>query len=200
MLGEDCTYKFMHCQQINLGKRIVNLKDFREVVDNLVTVVQRKATLFLQALCSVYTNGDVLAVVLALGESLDVLEVTNSPRQKVRRHNGCALEDNSVEAIALAGLDVFLWHVTKRSLVLWYFNLDVEGCLQVWLVEAGERAAGIARLELRAEHVVELVVFGNGCWDFAFGRVLGSIEACHDLQALLAFSLASFKVLSNVRC
>jgi hypothetical protein len=171
----------MNGQQINLGKRVIDLEDLGEVVDNLVAVVQGKMTLLLQTAGSVNPDGNVLAVVLALGESLDVLKVTNSPRQEVGRHDGRSLKDDGVEAVPLAGLDLLLGHVAECDLILGYFKLDIEGSLQVGLVEAGESAAGVAGLELGAEHVVELVVLCNRSGDVALGLVLGAVEAGHDV-------------------
>jgi hypothetical protein len=171
----------MNGQQINLGKRVIDLEDLGEVVDNLVAVVQGKMTLLLQTTGGVNPDGDVLAVVLALSESLDVLKVANSPRQEVGRHDGRSLKDDSMEAVPLAGLDLLLGHVAECDLVLGYFKLDIEGSFQVGLVEAGESAAGVAGLELGAEHVVELVVLCNGSGDVALGLVLGAVEAGHDV-------------------
>jgi len=193
-------------QQIDLGKRVVDLEDFGEVVDNLVAVVQSKATLLLQTTGSVNPDGNVLSVVLALGESLDVLKVTDSPRQQVGRHDRRSLEDDSMEAVPLAGLDLLLGHVAEGDLVLGHFELDIEGSLQVGLVEAGEGAAGVAGLELGAEHVVELVILCDGGGDVALGLVLGAVEAGHDvvdkaLEPDLQLSLARVAdLLAKVEC
>jgi hypothetical protein len=86
-----------------------------------------------------------------------------------------------VEAIALALLDLLLGHVAERDLVLWHLKLDIESRLEVRLVEARECAAGVAGLELGAEHVVELAVSGNGCGDIALWLVLRAVEAGHDV-------------------
>ena len=196
----------MNGQKIDLGKRVVNLEDLGEVVDNLVAVVQSKTTLLLQAARSVDPDRNVLAVVLALGESLDVLKVTDSPRQKVGRHDRRSLEYDSVEADPLAGLDLLLGHVAERDLVLGHFQLNIEGSLEVGLVEAGESAAGVAGLELGAEHVVELVVLCDGSGDVALGLVLGAVEAGHDvvdkaLKLDLQLSLAGVAdLLAKVEC
>ena len=81
----------------------------------------------------------------------------------------------------LALHDLLLSNVAEGDLVLWHLKLNIEGGLEVWLVEAGEGAASIAGFELGAEHVVELVVSRNGCGNVTLGLVLGAVEAGHDV-------------------
>src|SRR5690242_1470610 len=116
------TYKFMDGQQVDLWERIINLENFREVVHNLVAVIQSKATLLLQTTSGVDPDGDALAVVLALSESLDIFEVSNRPGQKVCRHDRRPFKCNSVEALTLTRLDFLLRHVAERNQILWHLK------------------------------------------------------------------------------
>lgn len=147
-----------------------------------MAVVQSKLSLLLQSSSSVDPDWNVLAVVLALGMSLDVLEVTDSPCQKVSGHDWRSLENNSVEAITLALLCLLLRHVAESDLVLRHLDLDVESGLEVRLIETGEGSASIACFELGAEHVMELVILGDGSGNLALRGVLGAVETSHDLD------------------
>jgi hypothetical protein len=146
-----------------------------------VAIVKGKASLLLQASSGVHSDWDVFAIVFALCESFNVLKVSNGPSQKVCGHDWCPLKDYSMESIALARLDFLLWHIAQSDLVFRDLNLDIESGLEVGLVEAREGSAGIAGLELSAEHVVKFVVLCDGCRYFALWRVLGSIETGHDV-------------------
>jgi hypothetical protein len=78
--------------QVGLGQRVVNIKDLGEEVDDLGGVLESPLTLLLQTTGGVDTDGNLLAVVLAISESLDILKVTDSPGQKVGAHDGRGLE------------------------------------------------------------------------------------------------------------
>lgn len=175
------TYKFMDGQEIDLWERVVNLKDLGEVVHDLVTVVQGKASLLLQSACCVNSDRDVLSIVLALCERFHIFEIANCPCQKIGGHDGRTIEHNCVKSIPFARLDLLLRHVAKGNLILGNLKLDIKCCLEVRFVEAGEGTACIARLELGAEHVMEFVVFRNRRRNLAFRLVLGAVEACHDV-------------------
>lgn len=150
-----------------------------EVIDDLVSALQSKLALLLEAASCVDSDGQVLAVVLSLGEILDVLEVTKTPSQKVCRHDGCAVKADDLVSGLLALLRLFLGHVGQRSKILRNLHLKVESGLQVGLVEARESAAGVGRLELGGKHVVVLVVFGDTLGSLDGGSVLGAVEAGH---------------------
>lgn len=165
-------------EQVRLGKRVVNVENLREKVDDLRGVLQSPATLLLETTGGVDTDGNLLSVVLAVGQLLNVLKVTDSPGQKVAAHDGRRLEGNQLPAL-LGGLGVLDGHVAQGDLVGGDLNLQVVGGLEVGLVEAGESSAGIAGLELGAEHVVPLVVVGDR-GSRGFGRlVLASVETGH---------------------
>lgn len=73
------TYKFVNGQEVDLGKRVVNLENLREIVYNLVAVVKGKASLLLQASSGVHSDWDVFAIVFALRKGFNVLKVSNGP-------------------------------------------------------------------------------------------------------------------------
>ena len=77
------TYKLMHGQKIGLGQGVLDFEDLGEVVDSAVRTLQSKASLVLQAASGINSNWDTLALVLALGHSLDIFEVTNCPGEKL---------------------------------------------------------------------------------------------------------------------
>lgn len=165
-------------EQVRLGKRVVNVENLREKVDDLRGVLQSPATLLLETTGGVDTDGNLLSVVLAVGQLLDVLKITDSPGQKVAAHDGRRLEGNQLPAL-LGGLGVLDGHVAQGDLVGGDLNLQVVSGLEVGLVEAGESSAGIASLELGAEHVVPLVVAGDR-GSRGFGRlVLAAVETGH---------------------
>lgn len=165
-------------QDIALGERVVNLKLLREVVDDLGGVLKSPHALLLEAAGGVDTDGELLAIVLAVGEGLDVLKVANSPGQEVGAHDRAALERDNL-LVGTGGLGFLDGHVGEGDLVLGDLNGEIKGGLEVGLVEAGEGAASIARLELGAEHVVELVVPGNAGGGRGSGLVLGAVETGH---------------------
>jgi hypothetical protein len=74
-------------QQVDLRERVVDLEDLGEVVHDLVAVVQRKISLLLQTASGVDPDGNVLSVVLALRVCLNILEISDSPCQKVCGHD-----------------------------------------------------------------------------------------------------------------
>jgi hypothetical protein len=78
--------------QIRLGQRVVDVEDLGEEVNDLRGVLESPLTLLLQTTGGVDTDGDLLAVVLAVSESPDVLKVTDTPGQKVGAHDGRGLE------------------------------------------------------------------------------------------------------------
>lgn len=73
----------MHGEKISLGERILDLEDFREIIDSTVRTLKRKFSLVLEASSGVDANRNALALVFTLGHGLDVLEVTNCPREKL---------------------------------------------------------------------------------------------------------------------
>ena len=165
-------------QDIALGKGVVDLELLREVVDDLGGVLKSPHALLLEAAGGVDADRKLLAVVLAVRESLDVLEVTDSPGKEVGAHDRAALERDDL-LVGAGGLGLLDGHVGKGDLVLGDLNGEIECGLEVGLVEAGEGTASIARLELGAEHVVELVVAGDAGGRRGSGLVLGAVETGH---------------------
>jgi hypothetical protein len=159
-------------QKINLGKRVLDAEDLGEVVDDLVSTLEGQLALVLEASGGVDSDGEVLSVVLASGEILDVFKVTESPSQEVGAHDGGTVERDNLGARLVALLDFLLGHVGQGGLVLWDFNLEVESCLEVGLVETGEGSASIAGLELSGQHVVVFRVSGDRCGGGDGGLVL----------------------------
>lgn len=76
-------YKLVHGQKVSLGQRILDLEDFREIVDGAVSTLQSKTSLVLQAAGCVDPNGNTLAFVLALSHSLNIFEITHCPSKKL---------------------------------------------------------------------------------------------------------------------
>lgn len=165
-------------QKIRLGERVVNIEDFGKVVNGLGGVLESVAALLLEAAGSVHADGELLAVVAALGESLDVLEVTDGPGQEVAAHDGSSLKRDELPAL-LGRLGLLDRHVAKSNLVVGDLNLEIVCGLQIGLVKAGESSAGVAGLELGAEHVVPLIVAGDRVGRSDDGLVLASVEASH---------------------
>jgi hypothetical protein len=155
------TYKLVNGQKVDLGKRVLDTEDLGEVVDNLVSTLEGQLALLLEASGGVNSDRQVLAVVLASGKVLDVLKVTESPSQEVGAHDRGTVERNDLGARLVALLDFLLGHVGQGGLILWNLNLEVESCLEVGLIEAGEGSASIARLELSGQHVVVFRVSGD---------------------------------------
>ena len=170
--------ELMHSQDIALGKRVVNAKLLGEEVDDLGSVLQRPVALFLQAAGGVDAHGELFPVVSALRESLYVLEVANCPAEQVGGHDWRSLEGHKLPALR-SRLGILDGHVAQGNLVGGDLNGEVEGGLEVRLIETGKGAAGISTLELGAGHVVKLVITrdGSGSRDHRF--VLGSIETSH---------------------
>lgn len=90
---------------------------------------------------------------------------------------------NDLEVGPAASLNLLLRHIAQRRLVFRNFDVNIESGLEVRLVEARESSAGVARLKLCAEHVVEFIVLCQGGGDLALGLVLGAVEAGHDLAS-----------------
>lgn len=86
----ESTYKLVYSQKIRLGQRILDLENFREIVNGAVGTFQSKTSLVLQAASCVDPNGDALALVLALSHSLNIFEVTHGPSEKL--YNPCISE------------------------------------------------------------------------------------------------------------
>jgi hypothetical protein len=170
-------YKFMDGEEISLWKGILDVEDVGEVVDNLVGMFQSETALLLQTSGCVDANWQVLAAVLALGEGFDILKVADSPGQEIGAHDRSSIELHSLQAVL--DLGALLWHVTESNLIFRELELDVEGSLEIRLVETRERTACIAGFELGAVHVVKLVI----SWDRLGCRsdwlVLGTIETSH---------------------
>ncbi|KAI6764699.1 hypothetical protein HG531_012586 [Fusarium graminearum] len=150
--------------QIGLGQRVVNVKDLGEEVNDLGGVLKSPLTLLLETTGGVDTDGNLLAVVLAISESLDVLKVTNSPGQKVAVLGRSSLLDR---------------HVAQSNLVGRNLDVKVKGGLEVGLVEAGESSASVASLELGAEHVVPFAIVGNRSGRSTGRLVLAAVETSH---------------------
>lgn len=165
-------------KQIGLGKRVVNVEDFRKVVDNLGCVLESPTALFLQATSGVDTDGNLLSIVSAVGQLLDVLKVTDSPCQEVGAHKRRSLERHYVPSF-LGRLDLLDGHVAQGDLIDRDLDIKVVGGLQVGLVEARESSAGIAGFELGAEHVVPLVVVGDRGGGSFGGPVFAAVETSH---------------------
>ncbi len=165
-------------QDIALGERVVDLKLLREVVDDLGRVFQRPPTLLLQSARRVHTDGHLLAVILAGGRSLDILKVSDGPGKQVGAHDGAALERDELLA-AVDRLRLLLGHVGQGDLVLGDLKGQVESCLEVRLVEAGEGTAGITGLELGAQHVMKIVVTGHARGGRGGRLVLAAVEPGH---------------------
>lgn len=134
----------MHSQKVDLGQRVVELEDLGEVVDNLAGGFERKPSLLLQAFGGINSDWKLTpALVLALGEALDILKLSECPRIEVRAHLGSRDERDLLETIAQAHT-LLLGLVRKRSVRLWDCDGKVEGRLQGGLVKARECAAGVA--------------------------------------------------------
>ena len=174
--GSVC--EFVNSEQVGLGERVLNLENVGEEVNDLGGVFNSPFSLVLETASSVNADGQLLAVVLALSETLNVLEITESPGQEVGAHDGSALKGHDLPAL-LAGLGVLDRHVAEDDLVDGDLNVKVEGSLQVGLVKARESSTSIGRLELCAEHVVELVVEGDGGSRVNLGLVLAAVETSH---------------------
>lgn len=132
-----------------------------------------------QTSCGVHTNRQVLAVILAASEILNVLKVTKRPSIEVGAHDGRLLEADNLVAGTLALLGTALRHVGKSGLVLGDLDREFKGSFEIRLVEAGECTAGIRRLELGGEHVVVFFVSGHRCGSLDNWLVLRAVEACH---------------------
>ncbi len=165
----------MNRKQINLGQWVVDFeslhdvstlksdKDFphiRKEVDNLMGVLQSKLPLFFQSPSGVNSDRKVFAVVLAFRECFHILEVSNGPSQEIGAHEWCAFERNDLEAFLSSGL-LGHRHVAQSNEVGWNLKAYVERCFQIRLIEAGKSSASVTRLELCAEHAVELLVLGH---------------------------------------
>jgi hypothetical protein len=146
-----------------------------------VSALQRKLALILQATSGVDSDRQVLAVVLPLGEVLNVLEVAKCPSEQVCRHDWCALEAHNLVSCILTLLGLLLRHVGQRGQVFGHFHFEVESGFEVGLVEAREGTAGVGRFELCREHVVVLVILGHALCRFDGGVVLGTVEASHGI-------------------
>ena len=173
----------MNSQEVNLGKRIVNTEDLREVVDNLVSTFESQLALIAKTLGGVDSNREVLAVVLASGEIFNVLKVAKSPSKQVGAHDRTALERHDLGRRLAALLDFLLRHVGKSSLILGNFNLKVKASLEVRLIEAGKSSTGIAGFELGGEHVVVFGVSRNRLGSGNGRLVLGAVETSHLVEA-----------------
>ena len=74
--------------------------------------LQSQLALLLQALSGIHPYRQIDAIVLSASEVLHIFEVSECPRQKVRRHDGRPVEaDNLVSILALTGF--FLMHVAQ---------------------------------------------------------------------------------------
>ena len=176
--GSQCGRSINNCQSESLSQ-VYCTSYLREVIDHLVGALQSQLALLLEAASGVDSDGQVLAVVLSLGEILNIFKVTKRPREQVCRHDRCAIKADDLVSSLLALLRLFLRHVRQGSKILGNLHLKVESGLQVGLVEARESAAGVGRLELGGEHVVVLVVFGDTLGSLDGGRVLRTVEASH---------------------
>ena len=174
--GSVC--EFVDREQVRLGERVLNLENIGEEVNDLGGVLNSPLSLVLETAGSVNADGQLLAVVLALSVTLNVLEITQSPGQEISAHDGSALKGHDLPAL-LAGLGLLDRHVAEDDLVDGDLNVEVERSLQVGLVKAREGSTSIGRLELCAEHVVELVVEGDRRSRVNLGLVLAAVETSH---------------------
>ncbi|KAI6756739.1 hypothetical protein HG530_011337 [Fusarium avenaceum] len=150
--------------QVRLGKRVVDIEDLGEEVNDLRGVLESPLTLLLQATGSVDTDGDLLAVVLAVSESLDVLKVTDTPGQEVAIFGRSSLLDG---------------HVAQSNLVGRNLDFEIKSGLEVGLVKARECSTSIASLELGAEHVVRFAVVRDRSSRSRSRLVLAAVETSH---------------------
>lgn len=108
-----------------------------------------------------------------------ILEIAKRPGVKVGAHDRALLKHHSLPTAPLALLDLLLWHVTQRRLVVRNLNRELEARFQVRLVETGKRPSRIAGLELGGEHAVVLPIAGHRLGWLNGRLVLGTVEACH---------------------
>jgi hypothetical protein len=96
-------------------------------------------------------------------------------------HGWSFLERNDLEAIFAALNRLLLGHVAESHKIFWYLYLELEGCLEVGLVEAGKRSSGVASLELGAEHIVILAIGGDPRGWSDGGLIPRTVEAFHGI-------------------
>ena len=142
--------------------------------------LQCQFALLLQTARGVHPDGQVLAIIFPLREVLNVLEVTKRPRKQVSRHDRSLLKAHDLVSI-LALLGLLLRHVRQSCQVFRDLDLEVEGGLEVRLIEARKCAAGVRGLKLGGEHVVVLIVLCDALGGLDGGFVFGAVEAGHGI-------------------
>lgn len=106
----QCGRSINNCQSESLSQ-VYCTSYLREVIDDLVGALQSQLALLLEAAGGVDSDGQVLAVVLSLGEILNIFKVAEGPRKQVCRHNWCAVKADDLVSGFLALLRLFLRHV-----------------------------------------------------------------------------------------
>ena len=71
--------------------------------------------------------------------------VSDGQAQNNINHDYCQDNKNSI----------VIYHVGDGNSVLWHDECDVKGCLDGWLIPAGERAPGVGRLNIHATSKVQ---------------------------------------------
>lgn len=75
----------MDSQEVNFWQRVIEIKDLRKVIDDLLRVFQGKPALFCKALGSINSDWQSASSgVFAIGEIFDILEIPAGPRKKLQ--------------------------------------------------------------------------------------------------------------------
>lgn len=72
-------YKFMHSKHVHLGQGVIDVEDFRKVVNSATSIANSEASLALKTSGGIDTDRLLLAVVLAVGVSFNISKVTECP-------------------------------------------------------------------------------------------------------------------------
>ena len=81
--------KLMNSQKINLRKWVIYLEDLREVVNDLVTIIQCEESLSLQASCGVYPDRKFFAIILSTS-ARNVMEVSETASSEAKLNSSSA--------------------------------------------------------------------------------------------------------------
>lgn len=74
----------MNRQKVNFRKGVIDIKDFRKVVDNLLRVFQSESTLLNKTFGGVYPNWQLApSLIFSVGEVFDVFKLPASPCKKL---------------------------------------------------------------------------------------------------------------------
>lgn len=79
----------------------------------------------------------------------------------ISAHYRGTLERNHLKPFATL-IDRLFGHITQSNKIVGYFNTEVEGGLEIRLIEARKSSPGITRLELGAEHQTVVSFCRNG--------------------------------------